>query len=57
MHLWVSGHEGVHVVVDQLEDEASVHQVEAALQVEKEEVVSTVSLVPNKQRVAQNVDP
>lgn len=40
MYLGVSGHEGVHIVVDQLEDEASVHQVEAALQVEKEEVVS-----------------
>lgn len=35
--LWISGHEGVHVVVDQLEDEASVHQVETALRVGKED--------------------
>lgn len=31
VYLWVSGHETVDVVVDLLEDEASVHQVEAAL--------------------------
>lgn len=32
MYLWVSRHETVDVVVDLLEHEASVHQVQTALQ-------------------------
>lgn len=31
VHLWVSRHETVHVVVDLLKHEASVHEGEAAL--------------------------
>lgn len=40
LYLWVSGHETVDVVVDLLEHKASVHQVETALQKNRQKKVS-----------------